>query len=63
MEHLYSRTAKRTVHLVEHHELALFEIEEMISVLEDAGLNVTYDAQGLTGRGLYIGRNKGESVG
>ena len=49
-------TPERTEHLVEHHELGLFEIEEMIFVMEDAGLVVKYDAYGLTGRGLYIGK-------
>lgn len=45
-------------HLVEHHELGLFEVEETISVMEEAGLTVKYDPDGLTGRGLYIGKRK-----
>ncbi len=49
-------TPEGTEHLVEHHELGLFEIAEMVSVIEEAGLTVKYDADGLTGRGLYIGR-------
>jgi len=50
-------TPDGTEHLVEHHELGLFEVKEMISVMQKAGLTVEHDADGLTGRGLYIGRN------
>lgn len=49
-------TSEKTEYLVEHHELGLFEGEEMIDAMEKAGLNVRYDADGLTGRGLYIGK-------
>ena len=49
-------TPQGTEHIVERHELGLFEIEEAMAVMEEAGLAVTYDAYGLSGRGLYIGR-------
>ena len=52
-------TPEGTEYLVEHHELGLFEVEQMISVMEQAGLTVKYNADGLTGRGLYIGRKNG----
>lgn len=52
-------TPKGTEHIVEHHELGLFEVEEMIIVMEEAGMKVNYDADGITGRGLYIGRKNG----
>jgi ubiquinone/menaquinone biosynthesis C-methylase UbiE len=52
-------TPEGTEYLVEHHELGLFEVEEMISVMEQAGLTVNYNADGLTGRGLYIGKKNG----
>ena len=52
-------TPEGTEYLVEHHELGLFEVQEMISVMEEVGLTVKYDADGLTGRGLYIGRKSG----
>ena len=55
MHHLVG-TPEKTEHIVEHHELGLFEVEEMIVVMQGAGLKVTYDAEGLTGRGLYIGK-------
>jgi len=51
-------TPEGTEHLVEHHELGLFEVDETISVMEEAGLVVKYDPDGLTGRGLYIGKRK-----
>jgi ubiquinone/menaquinone biosynthesis C-methylase UbiE len=42
-------------HFVERHELGLFEREEMEMAFTKAGLQVDYDEEGLTGRGLYIG--------
>jgi SAM-dependent methyltransferase len=49
-------TPEGTEHVVEHHELGLFEVEEMTSAMQQAGLAVEYDAEGLTGRGLYVGK-------
>ena len=49
-------TPEGTEHFVEHHELGLFEQGEMAAAFEGAGLVVSYDKEGLTGRGLYIGR-------
>ncbi|MBN1919431.1 MAG: class I SAM-dependent methyltransferase [Verrucomicrobia bacterium] len=49
-------TPEKTDHVVEHHEMGLFEVEEMTSVMEEASLTLGYDGHGLTGRGLYIGR-------
>lgn len=43
-------------HFVERHELGLFEKEEMIDAFRAASLEVSYDPEGLMGRGLYIGR-------
>jgi ubiquinone/menaquinone biosynthesis C-methylase UbiE len=39
----------------EHHELGLFTQQEFTSAMQECGLKVTHDAEGLTGRGLYIG--------
>jgi SAM-dependent methyltransferase len=41
--------------VTEHLELALFSRDEMTAAFERAGLDVFYDEQGLTGRGLYVG--------
>ena len=49
-------TPEGTTHVFEHHELGLFTIEEMKQMFSDADLSVTYDPQGLTGRGLYVGK-------
>lgn len=40
----------------EVHELGLFTQAEMIASFHEAGLAPTYDASGLTGRGLYVAR-------
>src|SRR5215510_7192669 len=49
-------TPEGTEHYVERHELGLFTSDEMTHALTDCGLEVTYDATGVTGRGLYIGQ-------
>ncbi len=55
--HYLIGTAEGTEHFVEHHELGLFTPDEMRKMLENAGLVVTYDEEGLTGRGLWIGES------
>jgi hypothetical protein len=40
----------------EQHELGLFTRPEMERAFRQAGLIVTHDPEGLTGRGLYIGQ-------
>ena len=54
LHHLIA-TPHGTEHVVEHHEMGLFTTDEMREVMEDAGLGVEYDAEGLTGRGLHVG--------
>jgi ubiquinone/menaquinone biosynthesis C-methylase UbiE len=54
--HYLIGTPAGTEHLVEHHELGLFTTEEMSDALTAVGLEVTYDQEGLMGRGLFIGR-------
>ena len=54
--HYLVGTPAGTEHLIERHELGLFEQEEMVGAFEAAGLAVTYDPQGPMGRGLYTGR-------
>ena len=40
-------------------EMGLFAVGEMQEAFAAAGLAVEYDPEGLIGRGLYIGGNKG----
>jgi len=41
----------------ERHELGLFSHAEYLAALAASGMEVIYEAQGLIGRGIYIGRN------
>lgn len=56
--HYLVGTPEGTEHFVECHELGLFEVNEMISALEGEDLVVDYDREGLTGRGLHLGRRR-----
>jgi SAM-dependent methyltransferase len=47
---------EKTEHFCEIHELGLFETEDMLSSLRSSGLDADYHAEGLTGRGLLIGK-------
>lgn len=54
--HYLIGTLEGTEHFVERHELGLFEMDELRTVFAEAGLEVTYDTEGLTGRGVFIGQ-------
>jgi ubiquinone/menaquinone biosynthesis C-methylase UbiE len=54
--HYLIGTPEGTEHYVERHELGLFTTEEMIGVFTACGLEATYDQEGLSGRGLFIGQ-------
>ncbi|HLY27056.1 MAG TPA: class I SAM-dependent methyltransferase [Aggregatilineales bacterium] len=56
--HYLVGTPQRIEYFTEHHELGLFTDEEYLAAFAQAGLATTFDAQGLTGRGLYIGVKK-----
>jgi len=56
--HYLIATPARTTHCVERHELGLFTVAEMKQAFRRAGLRVACDSNGLTGRGLYLGRNR-----
>ena len=53
--HYLVGTSEGTEHFSVHHELGLFTRDEMREMLQNAGLDVSYDEEGLTGRGLWIG--------
>lgn len=57
--HYLIGTPEGTEHFVERHELGLFTVEEMLNALASVGLDVTYDAEGLMGRGLYLAKRPG----
>src|SRR4029453_6970250 len=60
--HYLIGTPEGTEHYVERHELGLFTSDEMTHTLTTCGLEVIYDAEGLTGRGRYI-RSEERRVG
>lgn len=54
--HYLVATPSGVEHFFEDHRLALRTVEEMLDAFREAGVAVTYDPDGITGRGLYIGR-------
>ena len=54
MHHVVS-SAKGIERFVERHEVRLFTHEQYLSAFTAAGLVVIFDAEGLDGRGLYVG--------
>lgn len=53
--HYLVATPQGIEHFTECHELGLFFHDEYLGAFVASGLDVVYDAQGLMGRGLYIG--------
>jgi hypothetical protein len=58
MHHLVG-TPDGIEYFVERHELTFFTPEEYRAALEAAGLTVTFEEQGFTDRGMFIGRQAG----
>ncbi len=54
--HYLVATPEDTQHYVERHELGLFEMQEQLDILAQAGLMPLYDPAGPSGRGLLIAR-------
>lgn len=53
--HYMVGTPQGVEYFTERHELGLFTQEEYLEAFRKAGLEITYDPEGLDGRGLYIG--------
>ena len=53
--HYLVATPEGIEHFTERHELGLFTFEQYEVAMEDSGLNVLLDREGLMGRGLFIG--------
>ncbi len=54
--HYLLATPAGVEHFTECHELALFTDEQYRDATRAAGLELWYDSEGLTGRGIYVGR-------
>lgn len=54
MHHMVGRSDK-VEYFVEHHQEAMHTVEDYTEAFQKAGLTITYDAEGLIGRGLFIG--------
>jgi ubiquinone/menaquinone biosynthesis C-methylase UbiE len=57
--HYLVGTPLEVTSFTERHEMGLFTYEEYLRAFQKAGLDVSYDAKGLFGRGMYIGINNG----
>lgn len=54
--HYLVGTGRAVDHMVERHELRLTSEDEYRAAFANAGLAVTYDPDGIAGRGLYVAR-------
>ena len=53
--HYLAATPEEISHFTEHHEIGLFTNAEYEDSFKRAGFDVSYDKEGLCGRGMYIG--------
>jgi SAM-dependent methyltransferase len=54
--HYLIATGAGVEYIQEDHELALYTVAEMLQFFRRAGLMVSHDAKGISGRGLYVAR-------
>jgi len=54
--HYLIATSAGVEYIQEDHELALYTVDEMLQFFQRAGLSVSHDAKGISGRGLYIAK-------
>jgi ubiquinone/menaquinone biosynthesis C-methylase UbiE len=54
--HYLVATPQGINYFTERHETGLFSHDAYLTAFRDCGLEVTYDPEGLIGRGLYVGR-------
>lgn len=57
--HYLVGTPKGVEHFTEEHHLGLFTTDNYINAFSDAGLQVNYDPDGISGRGLVVGVKPG----
>jgi SAM-dependent methyltransferase len=43
----------------EEHKMGLFTVDELIQTFNEVGLEVEYDDKGISGRGMYVARRRG----
>jgi SAM-dependent methyltransferase len=46
----------------EEHKMGLFTIDELIQLFKEVELEVEYDKQGISGRGMYVARRRGKNI-
>lgn len=63
MHYLIAEKDKGVQHFVDRHELGLFEIDETLEYMKEAGLRAEYQEQGfMEGRGVFIGVKKKDRI-
>jgi hypothetical protein len=59
MHYLIAEKNQKMKHFVERHELAMFDVDRVMNVMKEQGLQASFLKQGLMkDRGLYIGIKK-----